>query len=162
MNILQRIRNKAEKLAKVRLEIAEIEERHAKELENLRGQRDQLNSEVLELLRQNELKTIKTSAGVSFTRAVRGAVGFINPEATLAWATKHKAITVDKTRAKALLKGKVEAITKELGDTPAEEREKKAEELSKKYLPDGALYIESEYMSVRGAKKAQELADDKK
>ena len=128
-NIIDKIRAKGEELATVRLEINTAEEAFEISIRAAKERRDIVQAELLELLRDNDLASIKTSSGDNFIRAKRKGFAF-DEYKLLPWCTERGLTKIDTARLKQVL-------------TKADE------------LPEGVTMVEQEYISVRSAKKAE-------
>lgn len=129
--IIEKIKEKAEALAQTRKEIEAIEFEKELQLKSLKLTRDTLQEELIEALRKEDLASIKTSEGMTFARAKRQSIEFVNEFDAFEWAYKNRCVSVNKILLKSTLKD--------------------LEELPKEFI-----YSETEYISVRGANKKED------
>ena len=128
---ITKITEKAEALHQLRQKIHQIEDESKKVLDILKSERDQVQDELLENLRKENLTSIKVSTGESYTRSIRKSLQVENILAALPWAKERNAIRIDLIAASSLAKDMKEA-------------------------PPGFQFFESEYISVRKPKKVGE------
>ena len=83
MNEINKIKEKAEALYNTRKAIAKIEEEARKHTTELKMQKDTLQTELIALMNEVELSSIKVSSGESYSKASRNGIGIINPEQAL-------------------------------------------------------------------------------
>lgn len=126
-NILQLIREKAEKLRELRDTINGIEERQKEETSALKGERDTVQAELLEMLQVNELASIKVSTGDTYSIGKRKGVRVTNEMVALKWAIENRAVSID-----------ARAVAERLK--------------TEKEMPAGFEPFETEFISVRKAK----------
>ena len=126
---IERIKALAEELAALRTEITAKEEAHRLELDAMKEHRDAVQSQLLDALRKEDLTSIKTTAGESYSRATRRGVDIINPIAALSWAKDSGAISIDRR-----------LVAQKLADKDADT------------LPPGFELVVTEYISVRKPK----------
>ncbi len=115
----------AEKLIDVENELLAIEESKRP----LVARKEELREEILSSLKTNNLNSIETHQGITFSRAYRASLSISNPDAALKWALAHDCATVDKIRANKALRG---------GGA----------------LPEGFEQTETEYLKADGIKDA--------
>lgn len=102
--IIEKIKDKAEKLREIRDLIAFKEEQNRKELEDLKIRRDEMQSALLAEMNKNQLASIKTQDGQTFSRALRKMIEITSEVFALKWALQHKAIAVNKIMVNQILR----------------------------------------------------------
>lgn len=127
MTTIKDIQNKAEQLATIRASISSIEEDLKVKIVRLKTERDAMQIELIDILKENDLTSIKVSTGESYARAKRKSLNIIDLTSALEWATDNEAISVDKKMAEQMLKN----VEK---------------------LPKGFEQIEKEYITIRKPK----------
>lgn len=95
MNEINKIKIKAEQLYQTRKAIVEIEEEAKKHTDELKATRDTLNSDLITLLDDAGLSSIKISSGENYSKAIRKGVVVNNPFVALQWAQKNSCVKVD-------------------------------------------------------------------
>jgi hypothetical protein len=134
-NIIDKIRGTAEKLSVTRMEIKKIELEAEEALFHLKKSKDQLQEALLTLLKENDLKGIKTSTGENYSRSTRKGISVKDYTLAHAWAMKQGLLTID-------MKGS-DARIKELGR-----------------IPDGFEEKETEFISIRKPKVEEEKTNN--
>jgi hypothetical protein len=129
--IIDRIKGNAEQLAAIRSEISEIEDGAKAKTDVLKAKREDLQMALIADLKKEGLASIKTSAGDSYLLSKRKGVNIVNDALAMEWAIENRAITIDRRMVATRLA--------------------KADE-----IPDGFELIETEFISVRGAKASKE------
>lgn len=124
---IERIKDNAEQLAAIRAEINAIEEATKLQTDALKAKREVLQVALIADLKKEGLASIKTSGGDSYILSKRKGVNIINDALAMQWAIDNRAISIDRRVVAARLA--------------------KAEE-----LPQGFEMVETEFISVRGAK----------
>ncbi|MFS4438587.1 hypothetical protein ACMA5I_10265 [Paracoccaceae bacterium GXU_MW_L88] len=118
---------RTEQLLAVRNEIAELKEKQDIEMKPLKDLRDNLQEELIEDMKENGMRSVKTEHA-NFSIASRKGYAFVNEVEAMKWATEHRCTTIDKTRA--------------------------AQELKKlETLPDFVEPVENEYISIKPVTK---------
>ncbi len=90
-----------------------------------------LREDMLAAIKKDNLKSVKTMQGVTFSRAFRASLSISNPDAALRWALAHDCAQVDKVRAGKALRGAGA-------------------------LPEGFVQEETEYLKADGIKATLE------
>lgn len=128
--IITKIKDKAEELSILRKEIAAIEEENLQRVDGLKERRDDLQSELIVMLGEEGLASIRTDDGETYTKAVRTGYAVVDSLQALKWARENMAFSVDIRIMAQKLKGVEE-------------------------LPKCFERITTEYISVRGVKKEE-------
>jgi len=129
--IIERIKGNAEQLAAIRAQISEIEAAAKAQTDALKTQREDLQLSLIADLKKEGLASIKTDAGESYILSKRKGVNIINDALALRWAIENRAISIDR-RMVATRLAKVEE------------------------MPQGFELVETEFISVRGAKASKD------
>lgn len=137
---IERIKAKAEELREVRDLIAEIEEAAKQKTDELKAKREQLQTELILGFNKEGLSSIKTDDGSTYAKSVRKGVEVTNENMAIDWAIDNRAVTINKV----LVKQKLEPLINK-----------------GKPLPDGFVYKEVEYISVRKPKSDKGEAEEK-
>lgn len=103
-------------------------------LEPMKLERDVVQAELIADLNKAELASIKTSDGDTYVKAVRKAVNITNDIFAYKFALEHRAVKIDTLA--------VARIVKDM-----------------KEVPTGFEVVDSEYISVRKAKKDQNVSE---
>lgn len=127
MNVVDKIKAKAELLENLRATIDQFDKDHEEKISALKAERDQIQSELLADLRDVGLNSIKVANGTSYTRSVRKGVAIVTEPLALKWALANMAVRIDSRLV-------------------AQKLEKAAE------LPAGFERVESEFISIRKPK----------
>lgn len=131
MDKLEQIKSKAERLYEVRKAIETIEAEVKNKTEELKAERDVTQVELIYLMKEVDLSSIKISTGDSYSKAVRHGLTITSDLKAMAWANKNHAVKID-----------LEEVKRKLKDVQE--------------LPEGFAPITTEYISIR---KAKELKD---
>jgi hypothetical protein len=129
--VIERIKGNAEALAAIRAQINEIEEAAKAQTDVLKMQREDLQAALIADLKKEGLASIKTNAGESYILSKRRGVNITNEAVAINWAIDNRAISIDRRIVAAKLS--------------------KVEE-----MPEGFELVETEFISVRGAKASKE------
>jgi hypothetical protein len=129
--IIDRIKGNAEQLAAIRSEISEIEDGAKAKTDLLKAKREDLQMALIADLKKEGLASIKTSAGDSYLLSKRKGVNIVNDALAMEWAIQNRAIMIDRRMVATRLA--------------------KADE-----IPLGFEMVETEFISVRGAKAPKE------
>ena len=129
--IINRIKENAEQLAAIRAQINEIEDAAKSQTDVLKNQREELQMALIADLKKEGLASIKTNAGDSYILSKRKGVNIVNDALALNWAIENRAISIDRRMVATRLA--------------------KAED-----IPPGFELVESEFISVRGAKTSKD------
>lgn len=130
--VIQRLTETAEKLYQCRKSIENYEYQAKTVLDMLKAERDALQADLIAKLTENELSTIKVSSGDSFTKAIRRGINVTNEITALKWAMDKGAVNINKI-----------LVAQKLKDA--------------KEIPSGFEITETPYISVRHAKKVEEI-----
>lgn len=130
MDKLEQIKSKAERLYEVRKAIETIEEEVKNKIESLKTERDVTQLELIILMKEVDLSSIKISSGDSYSKAVRHGLAITSELKAMSWAKENHAIKID-----------LEEVKKKLKDSEK--------------LPEGFTPTTVEYISVRKAKEAK-------
>lgn len=95
---------KAERLHKVRKDLATREERYARETESLFQEESNLKADLLSGLKLVNLASVRVRAGDTFFISKRSAFAFSNIKSLETWAVKNRLIKVDNELVKQKLK----------------------------------------------------------
>jgi hypothetical protein len=125
--VIERIKGNAELLADLRAQINAIETTAKMQTDELKAKRDVLQNALIEDLKNEGLASIKTDAGESYILSKRKGVNIVNDALALTWAIENRAISIDRRVVAARL-GKLDE------------------------MPKGFELVETEFISVRGAK----------
>ena len=128
---IQKITDKAEQLYQVRQSIRKMEEDTKKVLDVLKAEKSTLQDDLIAELNEQGLSSIKVSSGDSFTKVVKHGVEVTNEATAIEWAIQNRAVNINKIVAGQILK-------------------------NVKEMPAGFQLSETEYISVRKAKKENE------
>ena len=129
--IIERIKNNAEQLADIRAQICAIEAATKVQTDALKAKREDLQMALIADLKKEGLASIKTDAGESYILSKRKGVNIVNDALALKWAIENRAITIDR-RMVATRLAKVDE------------------------MPQGFELVETEFISVRGAKASKD------
>ncbi len=129
--VIERIIETADKLYEIRQRISELEEAKKIEVDALKTERDAIQAVLLADLQKNDLSSIKSRAGDSFSRQTRKSIEIISEPHALKWAIDNRAVSVNKLVVNQLLK-------------------------DVKEVPPCFEIVESEFISVRKSKKEDE------
>jgi hypothetical protein len=129
--VIERIKENAEQLAAIRAEISEIENAAKAKTDVLKAKREDLQMALIADLKKEGLASIKTSAGDSYLLSKRKGVNIVNEALALTWAIENRAISIDRRMVATRLA--------------------KSDE-----IPDGFELVETEFISVRGAKASKD------
>lgn len=121
MKTIQEIKELAQKYAKLRIELNMLKEAE----KPISMEMDQIKDELHQALVDQDLNSVKDSEGYSYTRVKKAGVFIKDPVIALNWAIERRAVSLDTTRIKQMLK-----------DVPAAN------------FPEGYEYAETEYVSV--------------
>ena len=125
---IETIKNKAEALREMREKINAIEEEQKSTLQPFKEERDAIQNELVAIMKEAELASVKVSSGESFALASRKSLIITDEVRALSWAKDNHCFSVNKVI--------------------ATQRLKKLEE-----LPTGFKFEETEYISVRKPKE---------
>lgn len=129
---IEKIKKLAEQLYIVRKEVQDIEEETKKKLAPLKSARTNLQAQLIEMLDEIGIKSIKTESGESYSKAERKGASIVDVRKALAWARENGAVSIDKRMAEQKLK----ALLK-----------------NGKELPEGFEIATSSYITVRKPSK---------
>ena len=129
--IIERIKGNAEQLAAIRAQINEIEQAAKAQTDALKAKREELQLSLITDLKKEGLASIKTDAGESYILSKRKGVNIVNDALALTWAIENRAVSIDRR-----------IVATKLAKTDE--------------LPDGFELVETEFISVRGAKASNE------
>jgi hypothetical protein len=129
--VIDRIKANAEQLADIRAEVNAIEAAAKVQVDALKVKRDELQAALIAELKKEGLASIKTRAGDSYILTKRKGVNIINEALAMQWAVDNQAVSIDRRLVASRLS--------------------KAEE-----LPLGFEMVETEFISVRGAKASKD------
>jgi hypothetical protein len=129
--IIERIKENAEELANIRASINEIEEAAKAQTDALKAKREDLQLSLIADLKKEGLASIKTNSGESYILSKRKGVNIVNDVSALNWAIDNHAISIDRRI--------VAAKLAKVDDMPA-----------------GFELVETEFISVRGAKASKD------
>ena len=96
MSEIQIIKDKAEQLRVVRASITKIEEEAKEATTPLKNERDLLQEELLEALREAGVNSIKVDTGESFARTPKRSLVVTNEAKAMYWAKENNAFSIDK------------------------------------------------------------------
>jgi hypothetical protein len=128
--VIERIKDNAEKLAEIRGAINDIEAAAKEKTDVLKAEREALQEALIADLKKEGLTSIKTNAGESYILSTRKGINIVNDALALDWAIKNRAISIDRRMVASKLV--------------------KAGE-----IPQGFELVETEFISVRGAKASK-------
>ena len=126
---LKQIKEKAEQLTEVREYIRGMEAEIEAKMTPKKMEKDQLQAELIAMLNEVELKSIKSKAGETFTVSSRKSLSIDDADKAYEFAKENNLLTIDKTKLKKSV---------DLND-----------------LPEGMSQKETFFMSVRGIKKEE-------
>jgi hypothetical protein len=129
--IIERIKENAEELANIRAAINLLEEATKAQTDGLKAKRDEIQLSLIADLKKGGLASIKTNSGESYILSKRKGVNIVNDMLAMKWAIDNRAISIDR---------RIVAT-----------RLSKADE-----IPDGFELVETEFISVRGAKASKD------
>jgi hypothetical protein len=129
--IIERIKENAEELANIRAAINMLEEATKAQTDSLKAKRDEIQLSLIADLKKEGLASIKTNSGESYILSTRKGVNIVNDMLAMKWAIDNRAISIDRRM-----------VAAKLG---------KSDE-----MPDGFELIETEFISVRGAKASKD------
>lgn len=129
--VIERIKDNAEKLAEIRALIADIESEAKAKTDTLKQAREDIQTLLIKDLKKEGLASIKTNAGESYILSKRKGVNIVDDALALNWAIDNHAISIDR-RVVATKLSKVDE------------------------MPEGFEMVETEFISVRGAKASKE------
>ena len=125
---IETIKNKAEALRTMREKINTLEEEQKSILQPLKEERDAIQTELVGIMKEADLASIKVSSGESFARASRKSLIITNEIQALNWAKDNYCFSLNKIIATQKLK-------------------------NAEVMPEGLKFEESEYISVRKPKE---------
>ena len=128
MTEIEQLKQLAERLYETRKAIVQIEDEAKKHTEELKTARDVIQSELINLMNEVGLSSIKTASGENYAKAKRKGIAILNPTQALFWARDNGCYAIDK-----------KLLTQKLGKTEE--------------LPECFEETITEYISVRKPKQ---------
>ena len=101
---LKQIKTKAEELSSIRKDIDTIELELKVKTEQLKFKRDKIQNELINALKESELKSIKVASGENYSMGVRKSFVINDNSKALEWAKENKVVSVDKREAEKIIK----------------------------------------------------------
>ena len=129
--VIERIKGNAERLAAIRAQINEIEAAVKLQTDALKAEKEDIQSSLIADLKKEGLASIKTNNGESYILSKRKGVNIVNEAVAINWAIDNRAISIDRRIVAAKL-AKLDV------------------------MPDGFELVETEFISVRGAKASND------
>ena len=96
MSEIEQLKQLAERLYETRKAIVQIEEEAKKHTDELKTSRDILQTEIIELMNEVGLSSIKTASGESYAKAKRKGIAILNPTQALFWDRDNGCYKIDK------------------------------------------------------------------
>ena len=104
--MIKKIQELGEKLYQTRKAIRDVEERAKQTKEALKILKVEVENELLDLMTEAKIGSIKSSSGESYAKSVRNSIGIVSPPHALKWCTEHNAVSIDKR----LLESKLKSV----------------------------------------------------
>lgn len=120
----------AEKLAKLREEENQIKEAFEKTLKPLQEEKNKVQKELIEELKKEGLKSVKTASGENYALKKSKSLAITSKIYALKWAVENHAVSINKTE----VKKKLKCLEK---------------------LPNCFAYEEREFISISGKKNEE-------
>lgn len=127
-NIIQKIIAKGDELSELRASINKIEEEFENASKPLKERRDQLNEELMLMLKKEGLSSIKSKSGENYILASKKGYQISDEKLAFAWCIERGVVRIDK-----------ELLKKTLGGVSE--------------LPQGFEVVEKEYIRITSPKK---------
>ena len=128
---IEKIQELGEKLYQTRKTIREVEDEAKRTKDELKILKNEVETELLDLMTQEKIGSIKTEGGESYSKSSAKSIGITNPVFALKWCKDNDCYKIDK-----------DLLKKQLKDTEE--------------LPECFTRIETEFISVRKPVKKEE------
>ncbi len=98
------LQEKAERLARLRSAITQLEDSVKEKVSPLKAERDALQEELLQDMADENVASLRVTDGDMYTRATRKGIAIVDEVQARFWAKEHEAYSIDRLQVAQMLK----------------------------------------------------------